>query len=157
MICIETIALDQQQKAFVAGLWNREYPSTLKLDGVPGFESYLQSITPIMHFILYEKQIPLGWACLFEREGGNWFAMLIDSSIQGRYYGSTLLNRLKNYGDAGKLSAWAVDHDRHTRADGMAYRSPLGFYLKNGFTVIPEVRHDSEKMSAVKIEWVKPV
>ncbi len=156
MICTETATLDQKQKEFVTQLWNKEYPHTLKLDGVPGFENYLLSIKPITHFILYDNGTPLGWACLFEREGGNWFAMLIDSSIHGRYYGSTLLNKLKNAEGVNKLSAWAVDHSTHTRADGAGYRSPLGFYLKNGFTVIPEVRNDTEKMSAVKIEWVKP-
>ena len=36
---------------------------------------------------------------------------------------------------------------------GKPYRSPLDFYIKNGFKVLPEIRLELPSISAVKIKW----
>ncbi|WP_143960222.1 hypothetical protein [Litoribacter populi] len=41
------------------------------------------------------------------------------------------------------------------RRNGEIYISPLSFYLKNGFTVLPEESLESGRISAVKGSWLK--
>ncbi len=79
--------------------------------------------------------------------------MILDARIQGKGFGRQLLNMAKE--KEAKLNAWVVDHDRNLKKNGEIYRSPLDFYLKNGFEKLAESRLESDKISAVKIHWKK--
>lgn len=53
------------------------------------------------------------------------------------------------------LNAWVIDHDTDRKKTGEVYKSPLNFYLKQGFKKLPDQRLELDKISAVKIKWVK--
>ena len=87
----------------------------------------------------------------FTRDSSRWFAMIVDSSAQGKGYGTQLLNVAKAI--EPELNGWATAHNRYTKSNGEPYLSPLNFYRKNGFTILENVRFTSEKLFAVKIQW----
>lgn len=152
MKIIEQKELTREQQAQVVRLWNKEYPDTLAYRQEEEFSHYLQGLTAPLHYLLVDEQENLrGWALTFEREGEQWFAIILDSQIHGQGLGSTMLKKLQSKHRV--LNGWVIDHDRAIRSGGAPYRSPLGFYLKNGFETVPETRLELEKISAVKIMW----
>ncbi|MCB0473527.1 MAG: hypothetical protein KDC56_10755, partial [Flavobacteriaceae bacterium] len=54
-----------------------------------------------------------------------------------------------------ELNGWVIDHDNDYKINGELYKSPLNFYLKNGFQKSSDRRLELEKISAVKIKWKK--
>ena len=151
MQIIETDFLNAKQKESVCQLWNAEYPQKLAYDTIAQFDAYLDNLTDTKHYLLANDVCILGWAIAFSREAERWFAILLDSSLQKKGYGTLLLDKLKEYERA--LNGWVIDHDRDVKQNGELYTSPLVFYQKNGFTVCPEIRFEIEVLSAVKITW----
>lgn len=94
-----------------------------------------------------------GWYFDFVREQEKWFAIILDSSLQGKGFGTKLLNMAKE--KEPELNGWVIDRDTDRKRNGDLYRSPLPFYLKNGFEKISDTRLELEKISAVKITWRK--
>jgi GNAT superfamily N-acetyltransferase len=150
---IETTLLSETQKAEVLQLWNGEYPAQLRYAQPADFDTYLAALTDKTHlFAVNDEGQVLGWALSFIRDGERWFAIIIHRSMQGRGQGAALLNALKAKGQP--LAGWATDHERYTKADGSPYQSPLGFYLRQGFTTNPLVRLALPHLSAVRIDWL---
>lgn len=148
----EQQALTKEQQSQVIGLWNKEYPDTLSYQTEEQFDDYLKGLTELEHMLLTDDQGTLhGWAITFEREGATWFAIILDSQLHGKGLGSKLLDKLKLKHKV--LNGWVIDHDRAVKPDGSPYRSPLGFYLKNDFELLPGTRLELDKISAVKIVW----
>jgi GNAT superfamily N-acetyltransferase len=145
--------LSLSQKEAVLRIWNEEYSEQL-VKTMTGFEDYLSKLGNVLHFMMYDDADALfGWAVAFDREGERWFAIILDSSVHGKGYGRQLLNVLKEHEPV--LNGWVTDHDRDVRRNGKPYRSPMGFYLKNGFEVLSDVRLEVPELSAVKIRWKK--
>jgi GNAT superfamily N-acetyltransferase len=145
--------LSVQQKEAVLCIWNEEYSEQL-VKTMAGFEKYLSKLGNVQHFLMYDEADAIfGWAVAFDRESERWFAIILDSSVHGKGYGTQLLNVLKEH--EPELNGWVTDHDRDVRRNGKPYRSPMGFYLKNGFEVLSDVRLETEELSAVKIRWAK--
>lgn len=90
---------------------------------------------------------------VFTRDEEIWFSIIINKNHQKRGIGRMLLNKAKE--GYIVLNGWVVDKDSYLKQDGSPYSSPLGFYQKNGFEVLPEIRLSNEKLSAVKIRWTK--
>ena len=154
MTITETNTLGDAQLNSLHHLWNSEYPIRLVHNSTGEFEAYLSELKNKAHLLLLEGgQEISGWCFSFERENDCWFAILLDRKAQGKGYGTLLLNALKK--KHLKLSGWVIDHAQDTRQDGSPYRSPLPFYLANGFAVEPAARLETEKISAVKIVWRK--
>jgi len=152
MTIIEQKALTAEQQAQVIRLWNKEYPDTLSYQTEAQFDDYLKGLKELQHLLLIDEQGKLqGWAITFEREAGTWFAIILDSQLHGKGLGSKLLDRLKLKHNV--LNGWVIDHHRAVKPDGNPYRSPFGFYLKNGFNAVPDTRLELDKISAVKIVW----
>lgn len=148
----ETTELTMGQKEAILALWNSEYPGEICYSEFADFENYLNNLTDKYHLLLTgEDEEILGWAFQFVREGKLWFAIILSEKIHGQRYGTKMLNVLKKRNT--RLSGWTIDHNNSFKQNGNPYRSPLGFYLKNGFTVMQDVRLETEKISAVKIEW----
>lgn len=101
--------------------------------------------------LLLDKSIVKGWYFEFDRDNARWFAMLLDQSIKNKGWGSRMLAKAKS--TAKELSGWVIDHDRYHKANGETYKSPLGFYIKNGFKIVNDQRLETHKISAVKIIW----
>jgi hypothetical protein len=53
-----------------------------------------------------------------------------------------------------ELNGWVIDHSKDKKKNGELYHSPLNFYLKNGFIELTK-RLELDKISAVKIKWIK--
>jgi GNAT superfamily N-acetyltransferase len=142
------------QKEVVCKLWNREYPESLKLSGIAALDEYLNKHSNNRHYLLTNDQGGvIAWGVLFDRDDEKWFAMILDSRIQGQGLGSRLLSEMKK--STAKLYGWVINHDKELKSNGESYRSPLPFYTKNGFVTVPEERLELLNLSAVKIEWVQ--
>jgi GNAT superfamily N-acetyltransferase len=133
-------------------LWNSEYPERLKHASVVELEAYLTALNNKQHILLTDEQQELqGWCFSFEREDETWFAIIVNGASQSKGYGRQLLNALKE--KHTYLNGWVIDHPHDKKTNGLPYRSPLPFYLSNGFKTEPGTRLETEKISAVKIVW----
>ncbi len=152
MRIVATTYLSVEQKQTVYNIWNEVYPLRLKYSELKEFDTYLDKLSDQHHYLLVNDlgQVA-GWAFRFQREDETWFAILLDEAVQGKGYGSLLLGEFKK--DVSKLCGWVADRSTDLKQNGDIYRSPMAFYLKNGFNVIEDQRLENEKISAVKIEW----
>lgn len=149
---LTTTSLTPAQKTRISTIWNDEYPKSLNFFDSNGFDNYLAGLSELVHYLLEnESGDILAWACKFIRDDEKWFAIILDEKIHGQGKGTELLNALKE--DETVLNAWVIDKEEAKKTNGEIYKSPLNFYLKNGFVVYPEIRLENEKMSAVKISW----
>ncbi len=147
---IQTKTLSPEQKSAIINLWNNEYPEKIVYNSPADFDKYLASLGNPRHtLILTEDNIVIGWFVDFIRKEEKWFAMIVDSSHQGKGLGSQLLTRAKEQND--ELNGWATDHNNDKKRNGGLYKTPIKFYIKNGFTVLTKTRLELEKISAVKI------
>lgn len=146
--------LSHAHHAGVLRLWNEEYPSTLALSGPLDLDRYLLTLSGPQHFLLVADTDELyGWSCSFTRDGDVWFAMIVAGAQQGRGYGRMLMEAMRTRHD--RLPGWVIDAEGAAKRNGEPYRSPLGFYLRNGFEVIPEERSGTSALSAVRMRWVR--
>ena len=148
----KTENLSNEQKQRIVELWNNEYPVQLRHSGTASFDEYLSKLGNPEHYLLTDDDETIkGWLASFMREGEKWFAMIVDTGEQKKGYGSRLLSKVKEF--ETEFNGWVMDHEQAVKANGETYASPLGFYLKNDFEVLSDVRLESETMSAVKIKW----
>ncbi|BDD06532.1 GNAT family N-acetyltransferase [Aureibacter tunicatorum] len=153
MIIIHTRVLSDHQKSEILKLWNNEYPKKLAYKTMADFDSYLQNLQDSSHMIVVENDKIVGWYFDFIREEERWFAIIVDSKCQGKGFGSKLLNLVKE--ERSELNGWVIDHSDDLKRNGENYRTPLPFYLKNGFKELSDIRLELEILSAVKIRWKK--
>ncbi|MEZ4935917.1 MAG: GNAT family N-acetyltransferase, partial [Saprospiraceae bacterium] len=142
------------QKAALLELWDNEYPAQLGYSDMAAFDGYLDKLINVEHFLVEANDgTIMGWYFHFLRDNAKWFVIILSSEIQGKGVGSALLAKAKK--TETELFGWLTDHDRYKKRNGDVYRSPLGFYKKNGFEVLADERLELDKLSAVKIRWVK--
>lgn len=154
MRILQLKVLNVQQKEEVFDLWNKEYPVKITHKSIIDFENYLKKLTEQSHYLLLnENELVVGWASIFTRENERWFAIIISGKIQGKGYGTKMLNALKKCEPV--LNGWVIDHNLDKKLNGKPYLSPLEFYLKNEFKLISDHRLELDFMSAVKIYWTK--
>lgn len=150
---LETSQLSESQLQQLFDLWNQEYPSQLAMPSLGDLQIHFLMLDAVEHVLLTGPDQQLkGWASTFDREGERWFAMIVDQTFHRQGHGRQLLSKLK--AKTTVLNGWVIDHDRYVRKDGLPYPSPLGFYLKNGFNILPECRLELDIISAAKIRWV---
>ena len=132
-------------------IWNSEYPRQIAYSTLSEVREYLDNLREPRHRILLDDKDQLkAWFCVFERDAMPWFAMILDRDLQGLGYGRKLLSEAQYEGSI--LNGWAVDHPHYQRADGSAYPSPIGFYLKLGFKLTGK-RFDENGLSLAHILW----
>lgn len=149
---ISTSNLNSKQQEEFLKCWNEVYPLNLKFDDSGKMQSYFDGLQQLQFFLLVDGSIPAtAFSFRFMRDGELWLAMLMPPSMQGKGYGSILLEELTENVDT--ISAWVVDHDLDVKSDGTPYRSPLQFYLKNGFAVQDGMRLELDTISAAKLVW----
>ncbi len=152
MKIIETTAFSESQKEQLKDLWNKEYPVQLQYQGVSGLDDYLAALERPYHAVAVDdNDLAVAWVFSFDRDGERWFAIIIDDRLQRQGLGTAFLGLLKQREQ--ELCGWVVDDDRYLKADGTPYPSPLLFYLKQGFALLPDTRLETDRMSAVKIRW----
>jgi GNAT superfamily N-acetyltransferase len=150
----KTKNLSETQKQSVVSLWNAEYPAQLQHSGIASFNEYLSKLGNIEHYLLTDDEENIkGWLACFRRDGEKWFAMIVDTGEQKKGYGSRLLSKVKEF--ETEINGWVMDLEKDVKTNGETYRSPLGFYLKNGFEILSDMRLENEQLSAVKIKWIR--
>jgi len=146
--------LTAAERSEILLLWNREYPAKLNYASLADFDRYLDALPGQSHILMIDEEGQIcGWYFDFERDGERWFAIIIDSALQGKGLGTQMLDLAK--ANASELNGWVADHENDLKSNGEPYRSPLAFYLKNGFQQLPGIRLELDKLSAVKIRWRK--
>ncbi|WP_324720375.1 N-acetyltransferase [Salinimicrobium sp. HB62] len=154
MELINRSSLSKADKKEIFHLWNNEYPEKLSYKSLPDFEVYLQNLTGQSHILLKdENQNIKGWYFDFMRDNQKWFALILDSKLHGKGWGTKMLSLAKD--KEKELNGWVIDHNADKKKNGERYLSPLIFYLKNGFRKLDEQRLELNKISAVKINWTK--
>jgi len=144
---LKQITADQIKQ--IDKLWNEEYPQNLN----NRFNLLLEGIKEYNHHILLnDTNEIIGWAASFLREEDIWFSILVNSTHQNKGYGRMLINSLKQSNN--KLNGWVIDHNNDLKVSGDYYKTPIQFYLKNGFEIISEKRIETDMISAVKICWI---
>lgn len=133
-------------------MWNAEYPLSIAHQGISSFDEYLNKLVDKKHFLLVDEAGGIfGWAMIFVRDEAKWFAIIVDSKLQGKGFGIKLLDALKTA--ENNFFGWVIDTDDFQKANGEKYRSPLGFYKKIGFKIHENEKLIKQKISGVKIEW----
>ena len=150
---ITTNNLDNSQIKVIFELWNAEYPKNLTHRNLSDFENYLNALANQHHMILTDENTIKGWYFDFDRNTEKWFAMILATEIHGKGFGTLLLNEAKKRESV--LNGWVIDKTDYLKQNGNLYKSPIPFYLKNGFQLLPEIRLELEHLSAVKITWEK--
>ena len=145
--------LNKLQREQLLQLWNREFPERLAYGALADLDRYLDQLNDARHLLLLDQDSLLGWYCDFQREGQLWFVMILSSKIQKQGWGSRLLGMAKE--TVQELHGWTIDHNGDCKQNGDPYRSPIPFYVRNGFEIVPEIRFESPQLSAVKIHWKK--
>lgn len=155
---MQTITINQQVKLSdgevrqLRNLWNNEYPLSLNYLRVEDFVLYLTRLENARHyFIKNEEESIVAWAFDFKRDTDQWFGIIVDSSMQGKGFGTLLLNKLKENNTT--LNGWMIDRDTDIKSNGQYYKSPAEFYKKNAFKLNPLERMGFDKISAIKITW----
>ena len=149
MEIVEVVDLTSEEKIFVFNLWNAEYPAKIADEKVSDLGGFLGDLSEVQHYFIKEDENMFGWAMTFLRDKELSFGITLDSNFHRRGYGSKLLDYLKVKN--GSLCGWAIDHDTDVRLNGLNYKSPLGFYIRNGFEVFENIRMYNGKINAVKI------
>ncbi len=150
----KTTTLSGPQKEAIVAIWNEQYPVSIRHEGLETFDAYLAALSNVIHYLLLDADTLAGWFATFDRNDERWFSVIVDGQYQRQGLGLQLLRAAQN--DEAVLNGWVTDHNISLKQNGQPYLSPLGFYLKNGFDVLPDVRFENEKLSAVKIRWTKP-
>jgi len=146
--------LTAQQKEIITRLWNAEYPESLKYESVEGFEAFLNKQTNRLHFLLFDETDEIrGWLMTFTRESERWFSVIVDGKCQKKGFGTALLNEIKSR--ETNINGWVVAHDGYFKSGGEKYLSPLGFYRKNGFTLLQNETLENSGLDAMKINWTR--
>jgi hypothetical protein len=150
MKLLELEHLDPYQKEAVRELWNEEYPKSLVLETTQNLDDYLYKLKDQKHLLLFdEDENVMGWFFGFIRDNERWFAIIVKSSKHNMGCGTLLLEKAKSL--YTELNGWVITDATHTKRDGSYYLSPLGFYLKNGFSFLENETVETDKMKAVKI------
>jgi GNAT superfamily N-acetyltransferase len=152
MNIIQPSVLTLEQEKSLFELWNSEYPERVCYNELSDFQDYLEGLSSIKHYLFVDdlKQFR-GWGFTFDREGEDWFGIIIDSKMQGKGFGTILLDELKKNNPV--LNGWVTDHQNDVKRNKEYYLSPLGFYTKQGFIINENIRLENDKISAVKIRW----
>lgn len=152
MTIVQKEILSEEEKQTLFQLWNSEYPEKVCHKELLDFDMYLDGLSNKKHFLLLgERDEILGWAFSFFREKEDWFAIILNSEIQGKGFGTLLLDELKK--NKSVFNGWVADHQNDFKQNKERYNSPLPFYIKNDFIICEDTRIENEKISAVKIKW----
>ncbi|MFM2387898.1 MAG: hypothetical protein RL660_2655 [Bacteroidota bacterium] len=152
IVQLTTNDLDDSTKAQLLELWNNEYPENLCYASIADFDTYLNKLNHTCHFLLLNQTNTIcGWAFSFDRESERWFGIIVAEAFQGKGFGTALLKHMCSFETT--LNGWVTDTDKFLKLNKQTYKSPLAFYLKHNFVLVPDVRLETEVLSAVKIVW----
>lgn len=140
------------QKWEILLLWNKEYPRNLEFKNIEELDNYLNQLKDKNHILILDENDTIkGWYADFLRNDERWFLAILDSEIQGKKYGTKLMNLAKQNNDV--LNGWVIPTEGYIKFNGQPYITPIGFYIKQGFKIQDDQILESAKISAVRIRW----
>lgn len=142
--------LSNDEKSALIRIWNRVYPKQIVHPSLSEFNKMLSTYKTPTHYLVRQKGQVAAWCCVFTRDHGRWFALIVDNQFQRRGIGKALLAKAKE--DENELLGWMTTRNDYIKVDGTAYASPKEFYLANGFE-LTDVTFDSDVLQTVKIVW----
>jgi GNAT superfamily N-acetyltransferase len=146
----QTTILSDVQSEQINSLWNSEYPLKLK----DRFPILLEGTTWHNHYLIEDSnRVIITWAVMFAHSNQIRFSIIVSKEHQEKGLGKLLLDHLKSAHN--EFYGWVIDHNNDLKLDGENYISPLPFYLKQGFEIIPNQRIESEMIQAVLVGWKK--
>ena len=146
--------LSSDQKVQITDLWNKTFPLSIGLDGIPGLEQYLSELQDHHHLLLIDdKGIVQGWFFDFIREEERWFTVMLSPGVHGKGWGSQLMRQGMAANE--RLNGWVVNTFDYKTQDGQTYQPPVGFYQKLGFEIHPDIRLELPQINCIKITWYK--
>ena len=146
--------LSPEQKQELFDLWNTEYPVNLRYNDISELEEYLNKFEDQNHILLIDENGRIkGWYADFLRDDGRWFLAILHPEIQGRGFGTQLIEMAKRTNE--ELNGWVIKEEIYLKRNGEMYRSPIEFYRKNGFDILDQTQLKTDKINAVKIHWSK--
>jgi GNAT superfamily N-acetyltransferase len=150
MEIIQTKTLSSVQSEQINSLWNSEYPLKLK----DRFSILLEGTTWHKHYLVEDSNhVIIAWAVMFEHSNQIRFSIIVSKEYQAKGLGKLLLDLLKSAHN--EFYGWVIDHNSDLKSNGENYISPLSFYLKQGFEIMPNQRIESEMIQAVLVGWKK--
>ena len=148
----KSLTLGQKQEIFE--LWNNEYPRNLKYNNISELDEYLKNLKDQKHMLLMDENDKIkGWYCDFFRDQERWFLTILNSNIQGKKFGTQIINLAKETNQ--ELNGWVINSDNYLKTNGQIYKSPTDFYKKQGFQILDDEHLKTEQISAIKIKWSK--
>jgi hypothetical protein len=51
------------------------------------------------------------------------------------------------------LNGWVIDNDKEPKQNGETYKSPIGFYRKNGFEIRSDIQLKKKGINGIKVTW----
>lgn len=142
--------LSETQLKQILELWNTLYPAGLCYEHLGHFESFLEELGQIKHWIVLSKHNKiLAWIMTFDRSGERWFSIIVSQQMQGQGLGRQLISSALEKEDL--LNGWVVNHNNTLKKDNSPYLSPLPFYKKLGCEVIDQEKLKKSGISCVKI------
>jgi GNAT superfamily N-acetyltransferase len=152
---VRTNSLTEAQKKELLILWNSEYPQNLNYENLQGLEDYLAQLEDQNHLLLLDERDHIqGWYFDFIRDGVRWFIIILDAQAQSKKLGSRMIELAKQ--QHSELNGWIANSNNYQKANGQPYYSPINFYRKHGFHILPNVKLETNKISVIKIKWSKP-
>lgn len=151
---IKSKHLTKKQKKNILDLWNEEYPEALRLSDINTFDVYLGGLSDKHNLLVIDdKAGVVGWLIDFIRDNERCFAMLLHANLQGKGYGTKLLNLAKKTN--AELNGWVIDNNEQLKQNGQNYKSPTGFYTKNDFKIVPGIQSKKDGINGIKVRWEK--
>ncbi len=146
--------LTSDERLQILNLWNEEYPQSISLLNLDGFDTYLANLKD-KHHLLVSNDVDgiIGWYIDFIRDEERWFAMIVDHKYQGKGIGRQLIGMAKETNEV--LNGWVILRDDYKKRNGEAYLSPISFYRKNNFEIIPYIKLETDSLTAIKMFWEK--
>jgi len=151
---ISTKILSEHQQSQIFLIWNNESPKVISYEKVNDLKEFLAHLTEPRHILLIDKDKNVqGWFVDFITNDERWFIVILNSSLQGKSYGSKILDKAKEINS--ELNGWIINTNDYVLLNGNTYKSPIGFYRKNGFKVFPEIIRKTDELRTIKIGWKK--
>ena len=148
------VTLGLKDKHQILELIMAEYPPHVSFNTVESFDRYLQNLSNQRHYLLYDyKNHVRGWGVTFNADDELWFSMVLDHRIQNFGFGTNLLNFIKEH--EPQLSGWVVNFFSDLKFNNNVFRSPLEFYMNQGFVISDETKFINNFTEVVKIKWCK--
>lgn len=117
------------------------------------FKNFLKKSDDLKIITATSEEKLLGWLMVSfaDRLGIYHFNMVVHRDFQRTGIGGKLLINAKLH--YKELYGVVVPVNRYKRRDGTQYRSPLDFYLKNGFTTTGKKFVEYRDVTMLEIKW----